>query len=56
MLLKPLDEMSILGQVGLKVRNCGDVLALRKCDGDVEKQRIMISAMALGRMCLLARM
>lgn len=56
MLLKSLDEMPILGHVGLKVGNSGDVLALRKRDGDVEKQRIMISVMALGRMRLLARM
>jgi len=37
MLLKCCDDMRVLGQPGLEVRNSGDVLALRKCDGDVEK-------------------
>ena len=50
------DDMAVLGQPGLEVGNSGHVLALRKCDGDVEKQRIMISGMTFERMGLLARM
>ena len=47
MLLKSFDDMPVLGQVGLKVGNSRDVLALRKRDGDVEKQTT-ISAMMMG--------
>jgi hypothetical protein len=47
MRLECLNDMSVLGQVGLEVGNSGDVLALRKRDGDVEKQRIPISAMMM---------
>ena len=45
MLLKSFNDMPVLGQVGLKVGNSGNILALRERDGDVEKQRITISAM-----------
>jgi hypothetical protein len=56
MRLKCFEEMSVLRQVRLEVGNSGDVLALRKRDGDVEKQRISIAAMVFERMGLLARM
>jgi hypothetical protein len=57
MRLECFEEMSVLGQVRLEVGNGGDVLALRKRDGDVEKQRIWIAAMVLfERMGLLVRM
>lgn len=56
MRLKCFEEMSVLGQVRLEVGNSGDVLALWKRDGDVEKQRISIAAMVFERMGLLARM
>ena len=45
MLLKSFNDMPVLWQVGLKVGDSGDVLAFRERDGDVEKQRITISAM-----------
>ena len=56
MLLKCFNDMTELGQVGLEVWNGGNVLALRKGDGDVEKQRIPISGMMFERRSLLARM
>lgn len=57
MRLKCFDDMSVLGQAGLEVWNSDEVLALRKRDGDVEKQRISISAMVMfEQMGLLARM
>ena len=56
MRLKCFEEMSVLRQVRLEVGNSGDVLALWKRDGDVEKQRISIAAMVFERMGLLARM
>ena len=45
MLLKSFNDMPVLGQVRLKVGNSGNILALRERDGDVEEQRITISAM-----------
>ena len=57
MRLECFEEMSVLGQLRLEVGNSGDVLALRKRDGDVEKQRIWIAAMVVfERMGLLVRM
>ena len=56
MLLKCANDMFVLGQVGLKVGNGGDVRALGKQDGDVEKQRISISGVMFEGMGLLARM
>jgi hypothetical protein len=55
MLLKRCDDMGVPGQPCLKVGNGGDVLALRERDGDVKKQRILISGMTFERMSLLAR-
>lgn len=52
-LLKCRDDMGVLGQPGLEVGNSGYVLALRKRDGDVEKQRIPISGVTYERMSLL---
>jgi hypothetical protein len=56
MLLKCFDDMAELGQVGLEAGDSGDVLALRKRDGDVEKQRVPISGVMFERMRLLTRM
>ena len=57
MLLKSFNDMPELGQVGLKVGNSGDVLALRKRDGDIEKQQITtLARMTFERVSLSARM
>lgn len=43
------DHLTERGQEGLKAGNSGDVLALRKRDGDIEEQHISMVRMAMMR-------